>query len=392
MAGGVTTTGFVLKTIEEILDEIGQAQLATIDPALDISPDQPLGQINGINAKKLAEAWEALQTAYNAFNRGAAEGALLDAIGLLTGTKRLPATKSSVVVTLDLDAAITVPADSIIAVDGQPAVRFALKTAVTSTGAGTYPGTFEATVTGPISANSGTLTVIVTPVSGWNSATNPLDADLGTVQESDTDYRKRQIQELQAPGECTVDAIRADLLLVAGVIEAFVFENTSMATDGDGVPPKAYECVIWDGSPPDADNTEVGQTIWNSKPAGIETYGSTSVTVKDSQDNDRTVKFSRATGKNVYLTYVLSVDPETYPVDGDAQVRAAVLAKGATSLKMGSDVIALVLKAAPLVVTGVLDVTDFRLGFSSSPSGTTNLTIGSREIARLDTSRIGVTS
>ncbi len=363
MAGGLTSDGFEIKTVEEILEEIGEEQLAIIDPALDISPDQPLGQINGIYASKLAELWEAVAVAYNAFNRGAAEGFLLDAIGLLTGTLRLPATKSQVTATVNLAATTTLSAGVVANVSGQPSVRFVLTEDVTSTSSGNYPANFEAEVTGPVAANAGTLTVIATPAAGWNSVTNALDADLGTDIETDAAYRLRQITEQTAAGSCTVDAIRADLLRIPGILQAFVFENTTMTTDGDGVPPKAYECVVYDGVVPDVDDEDIGQVIWDNKPSGIETYGDTSVNVVDSTGATRTVEFSRGTNVPIYMTYTL-----------------------------GQDVVALVFKSVALNVTGVLDVTAFTLGFSASPVGTTNLTIGSREIAVLDTSRIVVNS
>jgi len=43
-----------------------------------------------------------------------------------------------------------------------------------------------------------------------------------------------------------------------------------------------------------------------------------------------------------------------------------------------------------LTLAGVLDVPTFYLGFSASPSGTANLTIGTREIATFDVARVVV--
>lgn len=391
MPGGLTTLGFVAPTIEELLADIEAEQLATIHPSLDLSPDQPLGQINGIMAKKLVEVWEALATAYNGFNRSAAEGSLLDAIGLLTGTLRLSATKSRVVQTLNLDALAVVPAGSLVNVVGQPSVLFELETAVTATVAGNYTGIFYATVTGPVVANAGTLTQITTAVAGWNSTTNALDAEIGHNIESDAGYRLNQVAELAAPGSCTVDSIRADLLRVVGVLQAFVFENTTMSTDVDGVPAKAYECVIYDGPSPAAANTAIAQVVWDNKPAGIETHGSTTANATDSQGVVRAVKFSRGTPVPVYMSYTLSTDPLKFPADGALQVKNAVVAKGLSYLFLGTDVVALVFRAVALQVEGVIDVTSFTLGTAPSPVGTANLVIASRSIAVLDTSRITVT-
>jgi uncharacterized phage protein gp47/JayE len=377
--------------VEELLSSIEQDQRALIAADIDQAPDQPLGQLNGIVAKKMAEIGEAIATAYNAFNRGAAEGPLLDNIGTLTGVARAGATKSRVTVNCDLDALTPLPAGSVVNVSGQPATRFESVELVTSTSAGVYPVVFECEQTGPVAANAGTLTVIATPVAGWNSATNPLDADLGTNVEEDVDYRIRQVEELAAFGACTVDAIRADLLQISGVQQAFVFENTTLITDGAGVPGKAFEAVIWDGTAHDASNQEVADTIWKNKPSGIQDYGHISQTVLDSHGESRTVYFSRATEVDVYMSYVLTVDATKYPVDGDAQVKAAVIALGKRVLSMSDDVVFTHFVGAPFAVAGVLDVV-FTLGLAPSPTGVINIPIGAREIAVLDTSRITVTS
>lgn len=391
MSGGVTSTGFVQKTIEEIKAEIEQDLLSTIDPRLDLAPDQPLGQIVGVMSKKVAEVWEALAVAYNGFNRAAAEGSLLDAVGLLTGTLREGAKKSRVTCTVNLDASSTLPAGSVVNVFGQPATRFELETTVVSTSAGNYSGVFVCEQTGPVVANAGTLSVIATPVAGWNSVTNPADATLGTDIQSDAQYRLSQTQELAAPGSCTVDAIRAELLKVPGVLEAFVYENTTMVTNGDGVPAKAYECVIWDGPTLDADNMAVAQTIWDNKPSGIQTYGVTSANATDSTGTVRAVSFTRATPVNVYFAYTLSVDATKFPIAGDTLVKEAAVAKAQASQIVGKNVIKLVYEALPLDIEGVLDVTDFRLGTAPTPTGTANIVIGSRQIGVIDSSRITVT-
>lgn len=393
MSGGVTTTGFVPKTIEEIKASIEQELLATIDPALDLAPDQPMGQIVGVFSKKVAEIWEALAVAYNAFNRAAAEGALLDAIGLLTGTLREPARKGLVTCTVNLNAGTTLTAgpSTIANVFGQETNRWQLKETVgpVLTG-GDYSAVFECEQTGPVACNAGTLTVITTPVGGWNSITNPDDADIGADAETDAQYRLRQTEELSAPGSCTVDAIRAELLKVDGVLEAFVYENTSMETDADGVPAKAYECVIWDGETPAADDGEIGQAIWDNKPSGIQTYGTTSVDVDDSTGETRTVYFTRATPVDIYLTYALDVDEDKYPLAGDTLVKEALVAKSLSLQIIGKSVTKLIYEAEPLTIDGVEDVTDFHLGTTPSPSGTSNIAITSRQIAVFDTSRITV--
>lgn len=391
---GVTPEGFVAKTIEEIKGELEADQLETLDPTLVLSPDQPFGQINAAHSKKLAELWEIAQVCYNAFDRDAAEDRLLDNVGGMTGTPRAKARKSLVACTVNLGAAFSQPAGALMAnVLGQPTIQFVNRDAIVSTTAGDYTAYFECIVTGPVAVNAGTLTQKTNSVTGWNSITNPTDAIPGALVEEDPDYRQRQVDELTAPGASTTDAIRTDLLELSGVLQAFVFENVTLVTNSDGLHGKAIECVVYDGPVPAASDTAIAQAIWNSKPSGAETQGTSSALAIDKLGVARTVYFSRAVIQSIYLELDIKVDASRFPVGGTTLVKTTAVKEG-NALNLGDDVIALDLRAAPLErlggVPGVTDVIAIRLGFSPSPVGIVNLDITGRQIARFDTSRVVV--
>ena len=388
---GLTPTGFVPKTTEVILDETEADQLGTVDATLVQAPDEPLGQFNGIFAGKCAELWELMATMYKSLDPDQSENAQLDAASSLTGTKRKPADRSLVTCTVNLDASKTFTPGQLIAnVNGQPAIKFRNRDTVTSTGAGNYSAVFESVDLGPVPANASTLTVITTPVSGWNSITNPADAVLGHLIEVDTDLRVRRRTDLAKPGACTLDSVRADVLQVKNVLQCIVLENNTMAQDLNGLPPKSFNVVIYDETPAAID-ADVAQTIWNSKPSGIQPYGATNVNVKDSLGATHVVGFSRSPQKTVYFSLTVVTDPNTFPADGSTQIKNALVALGKLS-KMGDDVIAARYKAEPIIkVAGVVDVTVFTLGFTASPAGTANLAIAPQEQATFDTSRVVVT-
>lgn len=390
MTAGVTPQGFVGKTVEEIKAELEADQLETIDPALVLSPDQPFGQFNASYSKKLAELWEIAGIAYNAFSRDASEDRLLDNIGDLTGTPREPPRKSVVTCALDLNAGFSQAAGlMMVNVVGQETIKFVNRDPVVSTTAGTYAAIFEAVDYGTVNANAGTLTAITNPITGWNSVTNAEDAVPGALVEQDAAYRQRQFDELTAPGASTVDAIRADVLAVDGVQQCYVFENVTLVTDGTGLPGKALECVIYDGSPSAADDVEIAQAIWDSKPSGAEAYGSSSANATDALGIDRPTKFSRATIVGMYLEFDVVVNTKLFPVNGVTLIKEAAVARG-NVLNLGESVVDLVIRAAALNVPGVTDVTALRLGSAPSPGGTSNYPITGRQIARFDTARIVV--
>src|SRR5580658_6313605 len=93
---GVTETGFVAETQQDLVADETADLLATIANDLDVSPVVPLGQVVAIDANGNAALWELAGVAFTATNPGAAEGFLLDNIGALRGIPRQPATYSAV--------------------------------------------------------------------------------------------------------------------------------------------------------------------------------------------------------------------------------------------------------------------------------------------------------
>lgn len=387
---GVTAEGFTKKTVEEIKASIEDEQLSTISPTLNLSSNQPLGQANAIFAKKAAEIWELAEVAYNGFDRNSAEGRLLDNVGSLTGTPREAARKSEVTCTVNVNAGFSAAPGTMMAnVNGQSSIKFVNKAAVSSVGGGDVTAIFECTEYGPTVVNATTLTQITSPVTGWNSITNPTDAVVGALEEKDPAYRQRQDDELAAGGASTVDAIRVDLLQVNGVQQAYVFENVTLTTDETGLPGKAIEAVVYDGAIPAASDTDIAQAIWNTKPSGAETYGTSSANAIDSAGVTRVVNFSRATLVNVYVKLTLTIDSRLFPSNGNDLVKESIAVNG-NLLNLGDDVYVLAVGAWALKVPGVLDAV-VRVGLTASPTGTANLSITGRQIARFDTSRVEIT-
>lgn len=392
---GVTPEGFVKKTLEEILQEIGDRQRATFGAAFDTSDNTAMGQLNGTFASAHAEAWELLEECFHSFDPDAASGYALTALAGLTGTARRAAAASVVRrQRLSLNAGVTVPDGALIAHAGRPDILFAVVGPVTNSGGSPANIECEAvcTQTGPIGALIGTLTEIVNPVSGWTDTTNLTDAILGRDVDSDIVLRSRREAQLALQGGSTVAAIRADLLDVeshpelADMRSVRVLENTTDTTV-DGIPPHAIEALIDDGDVPSIDNDLIAQIIWDSKAAGIATSGSSNGTATDAAGDPQTVYFSRVTLRPVYIDITVTTNSD-FPLGGVDLVKEQILAEGSDVAEL---VIALQLRAAALNVAGVLDVPVFELGFSPSPSGTTNLSPGNRHRATFSSANISVT-
>lgn len=266
----------------------------------------------------------------------------------------------------------------------------ALKTTEITWGAITSNVPVESQDFGPIVGLSGTITVIETPVSGWDSVNNALDVTLGRDDETDTSLRLRRISSLQVSGAGTVESIRSRLLQVDNVTGAFVEENTTTVTDGSGRPPKSFEAIVAGGA-----DQDIADLIWEVKPAGIATYGTEAVVVTDSMGNDHTINFSRATEIFIWVRVTITQHAEeTYPIDGDNQVTADVAAFGITH-QIGNDVLVQrfhgYIHDTPGIKSALVEIaTSATAGGPPGSYQTTDLAIANTEVAVFDSSRITI--
>ena len=442
MPYGLLSTGFVPKTLEVIREEINDSLHTAYGPSLDTTDGSALGQFVGIMAEKYAELWELAETVNTSQDPDGATQTSLDALSALTGTTRDAASPSTVTLTLTGIPTTIVTIDSRVSVEitedefktlaaatitiltaWVAATPYTVGTRRTNAGrayvvitAGTSAGSggptttssditdgtvhwryigegtgavdvaAEAVETGPTVAVSGSINEIETPIAGWQSVINLLDADLGSDIETDEHLRVKRELELSRAGSSPIDAIRAELLDVSGVTNVTVFENDTDVTDVDGIPPHAVEALVQGG-----DDQDIFDRLLASVAGGIATYGNTTGTATDDAGIDHTVKFTRPTEKLVYVTITIIKDPSAYPLDGDAQVEAAIVAFG-DAQATGKNVVSSSVGAQAFSVTGVLDVTSTLISVFpiTVPVSSVTIPIAIRELALFDTSRITV--
>jgi len=390
----LTPQGFVAPTTAQEVADLNSKFLAYVNASLNLDPNQPWGQIIGIFAQKLSEKYQLSATLYNALNPAAAQGNLLANVCTLSGTIPQVATYSTVTCQLNLNASTTVTAGAIVAVSGQPQNTWVLTATVTSTSAGMYPGVFRSSSPGVFNANASTITVINTPVGGWLGVTNPNAAIPGVAADTDTTLRQRRLAQINGQGSGDTNAIRAAILKIgAPIIQAFVFENTSLVTDATGLPGKSFRAVVWAGVGGLATvlpsgltvSQTIANTIWSNKPTGIASFGAQVNTVTDSAGNPQTVYFDQANQLGLYVTCTVVPAPASSSLTDPIRVavKGAIQAWVQSNLLLGVGVIARAFSASPLEIvtspTGVVytpvvtDVPTFAFDIVPSPVNTANL-------------------
>lgn len=386
-------TGFTPTTVDDEVAALNTLIWTTIDPGLDLDPDQPMGQAIAAFAEDYAELTELVATIYNAFNPDAAEGNLLANLAAISGTRPQVATYSTVTCALLLNAGTTVPAGATAYVTGQPGNVWTLVNPVTNSGSipGTFSGLFQSAQPGPQTAPALTLAVIASPQTGWISVYNPGPSTPGQSADTDTTLRQRREAELEGGGSADVDAVRS-AVLKTGVYSAFVFENTTNVTDSYGVPPHSIHVIVWDGYPTyTVSNSAIAQAIWQAKGQGVQAYGSTTQTVTDSQGYTHTIGFDRCAVQ--YINVACTTTPSTLTTAQTAAVKTALTAyaEGASytpaaplvtgAWQLGASILALPFHVAAIVPGVTTDVPTFAFDTTSTPTNTGNITLTGLQIA-----------
>lgn len=442
---GLTTTGFVPKTLQIVRDEINALLRAAFGASIKLHNKSGLGQIVGIFSEPIAQLWALGEAINSQQDPDKATGTGLEAVSVLTGTFRPAATYSTVNVVLTGVPTTPVPATNKIRTDSTDvefqtngdwtiaavsawvtATVYAVDDRVTNDGkvyqcvtagtsAGTGPDTEEeviddgtaqwtflgegtgavdavakATVTGPVQAFARDITTIVNQVVGWNGVINLTDANVGRDIATDSELRLLRELELAAAGSTPANALRAELLRVPDVVSATVFYNNTDETDADGVPPHSVEALVRGPETPDSDfDQSIFDALLAGVAAGVRTHGSVSGFATDDEGTEHVMKFSRPTSVPIYVVITVIKDADEYPADGDDQIKQAIVAWG-DEQTTGKNAVSRRIGAAAFDVPGVLDVVTCYIGTAPGPASEATVPINLRELATYDTTRITV--
>lgn len=401
---GLTLTGFVIPSVDDIRTEIEGLLRTTFGASLPLGDNTLLGYMVGIVSERLALLWEFAQAAWSALDPNAATGIALEALALLTGTLRLAAASSVAVITLCGTDGTVVPTNAVIqtastlarfqtiisaiitsldawapstaytivgarvtnagqcyqvsvagtsAGSGGPTITAAGSTTDNTvtwiwigTGAAAVDVTATSLDTGVIVAVAGDLTSIANPQGGLNTAYNILDAVVGNPVQTDQDLRLSREEELSQDGASTPDAIRAAILKVTGVTACHVFYNPGDTVDGNGLPPHSVRALVQGGA-----DQDLWDVLGANVAGGIGMTGTATGTFTDSEGNSQPAAFTRATPIAIYWYVTLSYNALTYI--GDTALKAQIVL-AANTRPIGTDAVARSLNAL-LFPNGTID-------------------------------------
>jgi uncharacterized phage protein gp47/JayE len=374
---GLTPTGFIPLTYEEIKTNI-ESRLETFNPGFDFSPESPDGQLISIMGVLIAEAWTELGLVYNSYNPNTASGQAIRNIGQISGVTKSIANYSSATVQLTGVEDTVVPAGVLATSDDGDEFRTEFSAVIPSS------VNAVAVLAGPVPVPAGTITTVETEIVGWNGVAQAEDGVEGFLAQSDVAFRNYRNRAVMFPSESVADSLLAKLLQL-GDIQVDIQNNDGSVDLLDGTPPQHIHVTVTETA---ATDEEIADVMLRYKSFGTPTFGSTAVVVEDTQGNEHTINFTRATPANIEIDLDVTFLSEDFA--GAVPSITAALVNDINALLAGEDVVwsRLFASITPYGTAQVNVLNIGRLGDTLAPA---NVVLSNTEYAIISADDITIT-
>lgn len=375
MAFGITSTGYIRPTFTDIMNSLQTALQSNerFGASFAFDTNSNNYQFMAAVALQIAGLEERIEQYWTNSNVTTSEGNPLDLNVKLVGLSRAQGTKATGAVTFTGLVGTAIPANFQVATTDL--TTFVTDATTSIPASGSVDVSITASDIGESSnVNSGTITMIVSPIIGLSTVTNADATTGGQDRELDAELRTRHRESTALGAGNTVDAVKARVDTVTGVQDSIVTENDTEATVGT-LPEKSINVLVQGGT-----DNNIAQAIFDTKPGGIRAFGTTVVNINDSQGLSHAIGFSRPTQKTIYYRFTLTTTSD-YPTDGNTQITNAVVSF-TNDLGIGDDVFSFKVSEAiaDLDIIGLNNVA-VELSEDGSAYVTTSISIGNTEIA-----------
>ena len=369
--------GLVIDTTAEAQEAIGQALAARFGQTLQWSnPNTVIGNIVAAMANQTVTVEEGLQAVYSQLTLAGATGTSLDSLALLVGLTRNLATQTVGVLTVTNTSAspVVVPQGALWQ-SSDTQEQWAAVTGGTIPALSSASLTVRAANTGPLTVGTGAYTVLSSFAGAVSlTAVGASTTTTGVAQETDAAFRLRIVSDGARAGRGTLASILAAVRAVDGVTSAKAFENTTLLTGIaspvaiPALPPKSFVVVVQG-----AQNADIAAAIYDTAPAGIASYGDTSVSVDTGEGYSVSILFERPAAMTVYVSATITGANSTYNDAVEESVIAYIDTLPNTVLY--NRILCAILDALPATA----NVSSLTIGTSPSPVGTSDVAVAWNE-------------
>lgn len=240
---------------------------------------------------------------------------------------------------------------------------------------------------------NGTVTVMITNISGFDKVENLIIPTYGRIQETDIELRHSYLAKSAIRSTRMIDSICSQLINnVPNVESATGYENNTDDTDEDGRPPHSVEIIV-DGG----DETAIASIILDKKAAGIQTFGKITVSVATEYGDSVPISFNRP--EYVYVWMKVTLDAEqSYLPTNYANLAVDSIVKDALKLQAGDNMLSQTFNDGIYSTVGGVTYIDIKCAATTSkdhiPADNeytkVNVSITSRQKAVISDTRIEV--
>lgn len=391
----LTPAGFAvpeeLAILTGVLADLQAAFGGNLNPALST----PQGQLASSLAALVGSTYDQFLALANQIDPAFADGRFQDSIGRLYFLSRNPPLPTTVTATLSGAPGTTIPAGSLASATDGTIFQSVGDTSIG--GGGTVDAQFQALDSGPISVPALTLNRIYRAIPGWDSILNLSDGTPGRDVETRNEFEQRRQASVALNAVGVLPAVRAAVLSVPDVLDAYVTENStaSAATIGGvSIPPRSLYVAVVGGT-----DANVARAIWSKKNPGCGYAGNTTVTIQDTGSGygvpypQYDVTFRRPTALPIYVTVQMATN-SAVPADAELQVRDVVLAAfngqdGGPRARIGASLFASRFYAGIAALGPWANIVAVNVGTAANPTGD-RVTVNIDQVPTIAVNRVNV--
>lgn len=338
-----SSTGLIIPSDSQILTGVQADWQAALGSNLNIALNTPQGQLMQAQTAAISNAYAQVAFIVNGMDPDLNDGFMQDVIGRIYYQNRIAGTPTTVACVVSGATGAPIPPNTPIAVDANKNLYVTTTTGVSIPSTGNVTLVFQCVTNGPISVGIGEIS-LNQAVTGIDSISNLSAGVPGSLVESRGSFEWRRENSVASNSQGSADAILGQVLGVADVVDAYVYNNdtnsdiTIGSTHTTIIKNSVYVAVIGGAS------ADVAQAIWVKKDLGCSMNGNTSVTVYDNNyptPPSYTIKFNDNTSSPVTIPLVINIKnssqlPSTIVADVQAAAAAAFVGQLPSNVQPGT--------------------------------------------------------
>ena len=369
--GTLNQTGYQTTTYAEKRAALAAVFKNAFGSNLNTDPQTPQGNIIDYVTSLVDNEDKIGLSFFNQLNYRNANGALLSAIAISKGQPRKNGTKAVITCTFtSSNSPYSIAANSIF-VDNISGLQFT-NTSIVNIISSSQSVELIALIdgaTGLVPTNTLSAQSYVAALS--NIEITAISDGTNTESDANLIFRLSSAEIQNARND--VDSIVFYLNNLEDTTRVSVLNNPTNSTDANGVPAHSINAIVVG-----ALEEDIANIIFQFKASGTPTFGSTDVTVFDSQGYPEIIYFDRPTIKDIYARISIT-QRQGVPITGNLDLLLQTTMDYINSLRIGDDV-----SRTPIFGIwgdGNFDISDVELSFDNITYVSTNLVIGIREYA-----------